>query len=204
MNKTWLVVPLVLALTACGSTNFRGSSVSETKAFSNEVDYPGWYTEKPSDKNALFAVGSEFSKDFQFSVDKAMLSAKRELASQFSSHTSSMMKDFAVESGTLGVGVASADIERTTRLIVAKVNMIGVQRNNFKVVRERDGYRTFVQLKYSTDEANKIMLERFNVIKHFMQSFAHRSLSENLMHRQTKLKIRNSKKFVQCKETNHA
>jgi hypothetical protein len=69
-----------------------------------------------------------------------------------------MMNDFAVESGTLGVGVAGADIERTTRLIVAKVNMVGVQRTNFKVVRDRDGYRTFVQLKYSTDEANKIML----------------------------------------------
>jgi hypothetical protein len=158
MNKTWMVLPLVLALSACGTTNFRGSSVTETKTFSNEVDYPGWYTDKPSEKGAIFAVGSEFSKDFQFSVDKAMLSAKRELASQFSSHTSSMMKDFAVESGTLGVGVASADIERTTRLVVAKVNMVGVQRNNFKVVRERDGYRSFVQLKYSTDEANKILV----------------------------------------------
>ena len=158
MNKSWIVLPLVLALTACGSTNFRGSSVTETKTFSNEVDYPGWYADKPNEKGAIFEVGSEFSKDFQFSVDKAMLSAKRELASQFSSHTSSMMKDFAVESGTLGVGVASADIERTTRFIVAKVNMIGVQRNNFKVVRERDGYRAFVQLKYSTDEANKIMI----------------------------------------------
>jgi hypothetical protein len=158
MNKTWLIVPLALALTACVTTNIRGSSVSETKVFSNEVDYPSWYTEKPSEKNTLFSVGSEFSKDFQFSVDKAMLSAKRELASQFSSHTSSMMKDFAVESGTLGANVAAGDIKRTTRMIVAKVNMIGVHRTNFKVVRERDGYRTFVQLKYSTDEANKILL----------------------------------------------
>lgn len=158
MKKTLLVLPLVLALTACGSMNFRGSSVTETKAFSNEVDYPGWYTEKPSEKGAIFAVGSEYSKDFQFAVDKSMLSAKRELASQFSSHTSAMMKDFAVESGTLGVGVASADIERTTRLIVSKVNLVGVQRTNFKVVRDRDGYRSFVQLKFSTDESNKIML----------------------------------------------
>jgi hypothetical protein len=69
-----------------------------------------------------------------------------------------MMKDYAVESGTLGANVAAGDIERTTRMIVAKVNMIGVHRTNFKVVRERDGYRTFVQLKYSTDEANKILL----------------------------------------------
>lgn len=158
MNKTWMVVPLVLALTACGSTNFRGSSVSETKVFSNEVDYPSWYTDKPSEKNSLFSVGSEFSKDFQFSVDKAMLSAKRELASQFSSHTSSMMKDFAVESGTLGRGVANADIERTTQLIVARVNLVGVQRQNFTVVRENSGFRAFVKLRFNADESNKIML----------------------------------------------
>lgn len=158
MNKKLLVLPLVLALTACGSMNFRGSSVTETKTFSNEVDYPGWYNDMPKEKGAIVAVGTEFSKDFQFAVDKSMLSAKRELASQFSSHTSAMMKDFAVESGTLGVGVASADIERTTRLVVAKVNLIGVQRTNFKVVRERDGYRSFVQLKYSTDEANKLLV----------------------------------------------
>ena len=47
-----------------------------------------------------------------------------------------MMKDFAVESGVLGRGVANADIERTTRLIVAKVNLVGVQRQNFMVVKE--------------------------------------------------------------------
>lgn len=158
MKKTLLVLPLVLALTACGSMNFRGSSVTETKSFSNEVNYPDWYNNLPNEKGAIFSVASEQSKDFQFAVDKSMLSAKRELASQFSSHTSAMMKDFAIESGTLGAGVASADIERTTRLIVAKVNLIGVQRTNFKVVRDGDGYRSFVQLKFSTDESNKIML----------------------------------------------
>jgi hypothetical protein len=156
MKKLLIVVPLILTLTACGT--FRGASVTDTKAFSTEVNYPSWYTDKPSDPNAVYGVGAEYSKDFQFAVDKSMLSAKRELASQFSSHTSAMMKDFAVESGALGGGVASADIERTTRMVVAKVNLIGVQRTNFMVVRERDGYRSFVQLKYSTDEANKILL----------------------------------------------
>ena len=154
----YIVMPLVISLSAC-STIKDGPSVSETKMFSNEVDYPKWYAEAPKkDDSAIYGVGTEYSNDFQFSVDKAMLSAKRELASNYSSYTSAMMKDFAVESGVLGKGVANADIERTTRLIVAKVNLVGVQRQNFTVVKEGSGFRAFVRLRFSADESNKIML----------------------------------------------
>ena len=154
----YVVLPLIISLSAC-STIKDGPSVSETKMFSNEVDYPKWYAESPKkDDSAIFGVGTEYSNDFQFSVDKAMLSAKRELASNYSSYTSAMMKDFAVESGVLGKGVANADIERTTRLIVSKVNLVGVQRQNFMVVREGSGFRSFVRLRFSADESNKIML----------------------------------------------
>jgi hypothetical protein len=154
----YIVVPFIISLSAC-STIKDGPSVSETKMFSNEVDYPKWYAETPKkDDSSIYGVGTEYSNDFQFSVDKAMLSAKRELASNYSSYTSSMMKDFAVESGVLGRGVANADIERTTRLIVAKVNLVGVQRQNFMVVKEGSGFRTFVRLRFSADESNKIML----------------------------------------------
>jgi len=154
----YIVVPFVLALSAC-STIKDGPSVGETKTFSNEVDYPKWYADAPKkDDSSIYGVGTEYSNDFQFAVDKAMLSAKRELASNYSSYTSAMMKDFAVESGVLGKGVANADIERTTRLIVSKVNLVGVQRTNFIVVKEGSGFRAFVRLRFSADESNKIML----------------------------------------------
>ncbi len=139
----YAILPFVISLTACGTIK-DGPSVSETKYFSNEIDYPKWYAETPKkDDSSIYGVG---------------MSAKRELASNYSSYTSSMMKDFAVESGVLGRGVANADIERTTRLIVAKVNLVGVQRQNFMVVKENSGFRTFVRLRFSADESNKIML----------------------------------------------
>jgi predicted site-specific integrase-resolvase len=43
-------------------------------------------------------------------------------------------------------------------LIVAKVNLVGVQRINFMTVKEGSGFRTFVRLRFSADESNKIML----------------------------------------------
>ena len=73
----YIIVPFVISLSAC-STIKDGPSVSETKYFSNEVDYPKWYADAPKkDDSAIYGVGTEYSNDFQFSVDKAMLSAKR-------------------------------------------------------------------------------------------------------------------------------
>jgi hypothetical protein len=151
MKKLLVIVPLVIALSACGTRppNSFGTV---------EVDYPSWYAKTPKkDDDAIYAVASEYSTDFQFSVDKTMLSAKRELASNFSSYVDSMMKDFMTEIGSVDDATV-ADINRTTKLIVARVNLIGVQRTQFKVVHEKNGYRTFVQLRYATDESNKLLL----------------------------------------------
>jgi hypothetical protein len=121
----------------------------------DEVKYPAWYTEKQSG-DAIYAVASEYSKDFQLAVDKATMSAKRELASNFSSHISAMMKDFTTEMGADSAVVR--ELDRTSKLVVNKVNLIGVQRTNFKVQHENGGYRAYVQLKYSQDESNKLLM----------------------------------------------
>jgi hypothetical protein len=43
-------------------------------------------------------------------------------------------------------------------VVLQRVNLVGVQRTNFIVVRENKGFRTFVRLRFSADESNKIML----------------------------------------------
>lgn len=155
----YALLPIIVSLAACSSVpKDNGVTTANSRTFTNEVNYPDWYTKGPDkDSEGIYSVGSEYSKDFQFSVDKAMLSAKRELAANFSSYVSMMMKDFATESGAVG-DVAKADIERTTKLVVARINLVGVQRTNFKVVHEEKGYRTFVRLRYSADESNKLLM----------------------------------------------
>ncbi len=66
--KKLLVVPIVFALTACGTfeTNTKlalnapefGSKPSQ----GDEVKYPKWFTEKEKD-GALYAVATEYSKE---------------------------------------------------------------------------------------------------------------------------------------------
>jgi len=163
MKKTLVILPLVLAMTACSSMKYETGLEFKAPEFGggdqqDEVAYPDWYTDTPKkDDQALYAVASEYSKDFQFSVDKAMLSAKRELASNFSSHIDGMMKDFSAELGDVDSSTVN-DINRTTKMIISRVNLVGVQRVNFKVVHEKAGYRSFVRLRYATDESNRLLL----------------------------------------------
>lgn len=163
MRKSFIMVPLVLALTACGTVKVQSGMELESKnpfvstgKTGDEVKYPSWYTQKNAD-NALYSVATEYSKDMQFSVDKATMSAKRELASNYSSYVSSLMKDYSTEAGGLNADVIR-EIDRTTRLIVSQVNLIGVQRTNLEIRHENEGYRAYVMMRYVTDESNKILL----------------------------------------------
>jgi hypothetical protein len=159
--KKLLIIPVILTLTACSSIKYNtgielnAPSFGSSKSMKNEVEYPSWYTAQNDDK-ALYAVASEFSRDFQMAVDKSMLSAKRELASKFSSHINSMMRDYATELGE--DGTVMRELDRTTKLVVSRVNLIGVHRENFVVVREDGGFRAFVKVKYSIDESNRLLL----------------------------------------------
>jgi|TARA_B100001094_G_scaffold307528_1_gene339303 hypothetical protein len=167
MNKKLLILPLVLAL-ASGCSSMKYDTGFEFKApefgggdQGDQVNYPDWYEKLEADDDNLYSVATEFSNDFQFAVDKAMLSAKRELASNFSSHVEAMMKDFTSELGDVDVSTAN-DINRTTKLVVSRVNLVGVQRSDFKVVHEKAGYRAFVKLKYNSSLSNKLILQQIN------------------------------------------
>jgi len=185
-NKKTLIAMLVASTltTGCGSMKYTTGFEVDTSAQQAEanpgveVAYPEWYNEALEDGDSnLYAVASEYSKDLQFALDKAQLSAKRELASNFSSHIDAMLKDYATEVGDLDTSVIR-EIDRTTKLVVARVNLIGVQRTNMSIVHSGEGgYRAYVKLKYTPDSANAILLSevrnnaklmaKFNASKRF-------------------------------------
>jgi|TARA_B110000459_G_C16562217_1_gene472150 hypothetical protein len=186
-QKTLIAMLIASALaTGCGSLKYStgfeiDSSTQQAEAAPGvEVAYPEWYNEDLEDDDVnLYAVASEYSKDMQFALDKASLSAKRELASNFSSHIDSMLKDYATEVGDLDTTVIR-EIDRTTKLVVARVNLIGVQRTNMSIVHSGEGgYRAYVKLKYTPDSANAFILSevrknaklmtKFNASKRFAE-----------------------------------
>lgn len=185
MKKSlFAVVSVAVLLSACGSnppkTAMDSSSLFGKGAQTGDVvRFPSWYTTKPSD-DALYSVASEYSGDLQFSVDKAMLSAKRELAGKYSSYVSAMMKDFTAE---IGDGT-NRDIERTTKLLIAQVNLVGIQRTEFETRHEGRGFRTFVQLRYSLDDSNRLLIQKIQSDKKLemalRKSAAFRELEESV------------------------
>lgn len=167
MKNKSLIALLVASLfaTGCGSVKYTTGFELDTKSDPEvaesgvEVSYPEWYNaELEQEDGNLYAVATEYSKDMQFALDKATLSAKRDLASNFSSHVSSMMKDYATEIGDLDAAVIR-EIDRTTKLVVAQVNMIGVQRTHMSMIYAKDGYRAYVKLRYVPDQANRVLLQ---------------------------------------------
>lgn len=156
--KKVLIALAVLSLTACSSVKYNQAvELNAPKFGSDKVAVPDWYYDNPKG-DALYGVATGASTDMQFAVDKAMMGAKRELASNFSSHISSLMKDFSAQAGDNDSQVMQ-DISRTTKLVVSKVNLIGVQRTNFKVDREGKTYYAYVKLRYSIDESNKLLMD---------------------------------------------
>jgi len=159
--KKVLVVSAAVLLTACSNLKYSQSvdlSAPKFGSDSKSVDVPDWYLASDKETNAIYGVASEVSTDMQFAVDKAMLSAKRELASNFSSHIDAMMKDYTAQAGNADAEVLQ-EINRTTKLVVNKVNLIGVNRTNFKIVKEDKQYRAYVKVRYAVDDSNRILLE---------------------------------------------
>ena len=69
-----------------------------------------------------------------------------------------MFKEFTAEVGEAD-GEVVREIERVTKKVIKDVNLVGVERTHFKVQHDKNGgYRAWVQLRYSVDESNKILM----------------------------------------------
>ena len=159
MKKLILIATIPFLFTACSSMKYSQSlDLNAPKFGSDSVDMPNWYMTNDNEPNAIYGVATEASTDIQFAVDKAMLSAKRELASNFSSNIDAMMRDYSAQSGGTDSEILQ-DINRTTKLVVNRVNLIGVKRTHFALVRDKNQYRAYVKLRYAVDDSNKILME---------------------------------------------
>jgi len=161
MKKVILAAMIAAALTGCGTT-----SLVEKKAEwiqgSDKVDLsmaPEWFTmHLANDGSHIFATATEYSADYQFAVDKAMLAAKAQLASQVNNRINMDTETFIAEEGN---GTDIDDVERKTQRVtsskVDSTSIVGFKRDKIEVRREGRGYRVFVRLVYDYTDNNKIL-----------------------------------------------
>jgi hypothetical protein len=134
------------AYMAMAAQTQQDNKVQLVKASSAEV--PDWYGEPHAEDRYLTASGTALSTDMQFSIDKAILAAKRTIADQINSRISAKTKDYVSENGEVQQGSMS---ERTTINTVTEVSLTGYNVVQKKIVPTGTQYRSYVLLQYPLD-----------------------------------------------------
>ena len=154
-----------LLLSACGQTNLEKRvdflEKKESKKVEKTIDVtPKWFTDIPQKPEAVYSVGTSVSADLQFSVDKAILTAKVALADRINGKLSSSQKAFIAEttrgSGKKGMGILREN-ERAAKNVIAEVAVTGYNVHKSVIKQEGTYYRTFVMLEFPLGEANDVL-----------------------------------------------
>jgi hypothetical protein len=118
-------------------------------------DIPDWFLEKQEDNDRdLTATATGVSKDMQFSIDKATLDAKVQLAAKLGTKIDSLTRETSLESG-YGVKDVNREIDRVSKVRVnQQLNFF--RREHVAVVREGEAYRAFVMLKISKEDGRRL------------------------------------------------
>ena len=119
---------------------------------------PVWYTTPPVDINVIYQGATETSPDLQRSMDKAVMTAKSQLASKLGDRASQKIRDFATETGTVNDEQIMRTIETTRQSVALDVNVAGYVLEKSEVVQEGNRYRSYVLLKYPLGENNKVIV----------------------------------------------
>ena len=122
---------------------------------------PKWYKELPTDKEAIFTTGTATAPDLQLAVDVATLNAKVTLADRINGKLDSMTKSFVAKIGSTDIDSSVLnEIEKTSKNVIASVDVAGYNPTKIDVFPSGTQYRAFVLLRYDNKEAYKIIMNR--------------------------------------------
>lgn len=169
MKKILTLALVAAALTGCGTTSLVDKKADWVQG-SDKVDItmaPEWFTmHLANDNSHIFATATEYSADYQFAIDKAMLAAKAQLAAQVNNRIKMETETNIAEEGN---GTDIDDVERstkrTTKGIVDSTLIVGFKRDKIEVRREGRGYRVFVRLVYDYTDNNKLVQQAQRIEK---------------------------------------
>jgi hypothetical protein len=161
MKKTLLLLPIVAALAACGTTDvYQKRADNERQYQEKSIDQalkarPNWMSKLPISDSAVFAAAEGSAESYNMAVHLARTNALTELCYSADGRVSSQTKQF--ETGS----TRSSSIEKVTRTNCNTVDVTGVETYGAKnvdenpvVVRSGNRYTAYVLLALPTGEAN--------------------------------------------------
>jgi hypothetical protein len=165
MKNVFLLAPIVVALTACGSMSGTSdpyakraelehkNSVAQTMVADpqrtlNQV--PDWMIKLPVSTNAVYQSGTAVSADLSMADSKAVAVAYGKICMTAGGTASQSTKMYNTDSGTSSTELS----EMALKTACKSVDLTGVEVKEFKRVTEGSRYRTFVLIALPTGEAN--------------------------------------------------
>ena len=125
-------------------------------------EIPEWFLNQDEIGDLLSSRGTSTSSDLQMSIDKAMLVAKRELASKIEQTITSKTKQFLKD---VGIDENSDNYNETIITSISRIDNVqlsGFKVSDRKIINLGTKYRTYVKLVYPIGSANKILVEKVN------------------------------------------
>jgi len=127
----------------------------------NADSVPDWMLNLPAEDESFYSAGTAVSRDMQLAIDKANLAAKRTLADRIGGELSTQLKEFIIESGDMYEGdIIVLDVERTTKNIMARINVAGYRPSKMEIYPLGTMYRVYTLLEYPMGGANDILVEQ--------------------------------------------
>lgn len=173
MKNIIMIIGIVSLLGACSSLKFDNANnclptenEERCKALGKVVkktadDVPDWMLILPDDDEAFYSAGTAVSRDMQLAIDKANLAAKRNLADRIGGELSSQIKEFVIESGDMYErDLVTLDVERTTKNVMARINVAGYVPAKMEVYPLGTMYRVYTLIAYPIGAHNDILVEQ--------------------------------------------
>lgn len=167
MKKTLVLIPMVAALTACGTFSSkdpydrRADEIRERqeKMVNQSLDSaPKWMTDLPKSSSAVYAAGTAVSSDFSMADDKAKLIALGKICMSAGGEVDKQSKVFIMDTQH----GSTESSEMAIRGLCRKVDVTGAERVEIKRVNEGGRYRTYVLMALPTGMANRLRQDKLN------------------------------------------
>ena len=160
------VVAIAIGLGACQtnkeSITANPQIVYQTNTVSKQIEQiPEWYLNIPSGDDTIYSSGSARAPDLQLAVDIAIMNAKTTLADRINGKLDSMTKSFVAKIGSTDLDTSVLnEIEKTSKNVIASVDVAGYIIDKSDVTQEGTQYRAYVLLAYNNEEATKVLMNR--------------------------------------------
>lgn len=156
MKKVFILLPIVAALTACGTSDpYQKRAEQERERREKIADRvidkaPKWMTELPVSKSAVYEAGTAVSADFSMADQKAKADAYGKICMTAGGTASQRTKIYRTDSEATSTEFS----EMALRSSCKEVDLTGVEVKEIKRINEGGRFRTYVLVALPTGDAN--------------------------------------------------